>query len=156
MIIVVTILAILIGALIFLPWWTKSWEKTLVHLKREPETVGAVLSYICDSTRLMAMFQGHSFQSLKELKSFLNSSEKRFRIGKFIGDDGELYYGIEVEDETQWVENIDEMGERDQEVQEGGEMRSLESLQAAEGRGSSDREITLQYPSNNPDAQSST
>jgi hypothetical protein len=110
--IVVTILTIVIGTLIALPWWSKTWEKTLINLKREPDVLGAVLGYICDSTHLMAMFEGQNFTSMAQLEAFFKASNRRFRIGKFIGNDGILYYGIEVEDETNWVEGgSDEEGE---------------------------------------------
>jgi len=105
MIIVVTLLGILILALAALPWWTKSWEKCLVGLKREPDVLGAVLGYVCDSPYLMALFQGQTFMTMSELENFLKKADKRFRIGKFIGEDGKLCYGIEIEDETTWVED---------------------------------------------------
>lgn len=108
MIIVVTILTILIAALAVLPWWTKSWEKILVNLKREPDVFGAVLGYICDSSRLMSMFQEHTFTSMSEMKAFLKQSNQKFRIGKFIGEDGLLYYGIEVEEGTHWVDYMED------------------------------------------------
>jgi hypothetical protein len=146
MIIVVTILAILIAALVALPWWTKSWERTLIDLKREPDVLGAVLSYICDSPHLMAMFQGQTFTSLQELKAFLKKSGKKFRIGKFIGDDGELYYGIEIEDQVHWVDDMDEEASV--------ELRSLASLPAVESTESTDGSRTRRSPSNNLDTES--
>jgi hypothetical protein len=118
MIIVVTILTILIAALAALPWWTRSWEKILVNLKREPDVLGAVLGYICNSTRLMSMFQGHTFTSMSEIRAFLKQINKKFRIGKFIGEDGLLYYGIEAEEGTHWVDDME-----DEEM----ELRSLPS-----------------------------
>jgi len=105
MIIVVTLLGILILALAALPWWTRSWEKCLIGLKREPDVLGAVLGYVCDSPHLLGLSQGHTFTKMSQLEEFLKKADKRFRIGKFIGEDGKLCYGIEVEDETTWVED---------------------------------------------------
>lgn len=76
MIIVVTCLTILISALVALPWWIRSWEKTLIDLKREPDVLGAVLGYVCDSSRLMAMFQDPTFTKLSDIKAFLKVQVK--------------------------------------------------------------------------------
>jgi hypothetical protein len=107
MIIVTTTLGILIIALAALPFWTKSWEKTLIDLKREPEVLGAVLGYVCDSSGLMGMFKDKAFTTLSELEAFLKQSGSTVRIGKSYGQDGQLRYGIELEEGTRWADEVE-------------------------------------------------
>jgi len=103
MVIVVTVLVIMVVALVALPWWTRSWEKTLVGMKREPDVMGAVLGYLCDSENLLGLFQGQHFGSMKELEVFLKGQDKEVKLGRFVGEDGETYFGIETVEGTEWV-----------------------------------------------------
>jgi hypothetical protein len=70
------------------------WKRRLPDLPRAPNTVAAVLSYICDST-MLGDFEGCEYLNDRDLGNHIAGLGKKYVYSKLPGSDGQSRYRID-------------------------------------------------------------
>lgn len=70
------------------------WRFKLPHLPRTPDSVAAVMSYICAS-RMVEDFEGSECLSSGMMMKRVEGLKKRYRYGSLIGMDGATRWAVD-------------------------------------------------------------
>jgi hypothetical protein len=70
------------------------WRRKLPYLPRMPDTLGGVISYLCDS-HMLDDFDECKELGNRELEKMITRFGKKYRYGKYTGVDGQVRWMIE-------------------------------------------------------------
>ena len=75
------------------------WKRHLPYLPRPPDTLGGVISYLCNS-RMIDNFDGCTGVGNGELEKRISRLGKKYNYGEYMGVDGQVRWMIE--ESTDW------------------------------------------------------
>jgi hypothetical protein len=84
---ILSIMLLVLGGLLF-------WRRRLPYLPRAPDTLGGVISYLCDSHMLYNFDQCTELGN-RELCRRIEGFGKEYSYGKYVGVDGQVRWMIE-------------------------------------------------------------